>query len=79
LTTFENRVSICKSYRGLRGEELKKISGIEEAEFVHAAGFIGGAWSQESALKMAEASLTENDIKFDTIKVENQILGKRSF
>jgi len=26
---------------------------------VHAAGFIGGAWSLESAVKMAEASMAE--------------------
>ena len=55
--SFENRVSIHKDYRGLRGDELSKAAGITDGEFVHAAGFIGGAWSIESCLKMAEASL----------------------
>lgn len=39
--------------RGLRGEELSKVAGVTDAEFVHAAGFIGGAWSTESAIKIA--------------------------
>lgn len=55
--SFANRVSIHKDYRGLRGEELSKAAGITDGEFVHAAGFIGGAWSLESVIKMAEESL----------------------
>jgi hypothetical protein len=35
---------------------------------VHAAGFIGGAWSLESCIKMAENSMEEH------MKIEN--LGK---
>ena len=58
---FDNRVSICKSYRGLRGEELEKATGCIDAEFCHTAGFIGGAWSRESAIKMAEASVKEHN------------------
>ena len=58
---FDNRVSLCKSYRGLRGEELQKATGCSDAEFCHMAGFIGGAWSRESAIKMAEASLKEHN------------------
>lgn len=55
--TFSNRVSIHKDYRGLRGEELSKVADIPDGEFVHAAGFVGGAWKLSSVLKMAEASL----------------------
>ena len=58
-SSFENRVSLCKAYRGLRGDELNKVSALPDCEFVHAAGFIGGAWSKESAIKMAENSLAE--------------------
>jgi uncharacterized UPF0160 family protein len=36
---------------------LKKISGIEDIVFVHASGFIGGAKSYDSTLKMAKLSL----------------------
>ena len=57
---FQNIVSIHSTYRGLRGDELQKVSGCSDAEFVHATGFIGGAWSTESAIKMAEASIQEH-------------------
>ena len=51
--SFSLRLGIKQSYRGLRGEELSKAAGVTDAEFVHAAGFIGGAWSLESAIKIA--------------------------
>lgn len=59
-SSFSNRVSLCAGYRGLRNEELCKASDCSDAEFVHAAGFVGGAWSLESVIKMAEASLKEH-------------------
>lgn len=58
---FSNRVSISKALRGLRGEELCKAAGVKDAEFIHAAGFIGGAWSLESAIKIAEMSVKEHN------------------
>lgn len=51
---FANRVSLCAAWRGLRGEELKKASGFDDIEFVHHAGFIGGAWSFDTCVKMAK-------------------------
>ena len=60
---FDNRCSIHKDYRGLRQDELNKAAGITDGEFVHAAGFIGGAWSMKSCLKMAEASLKQHEIE----------------
>lgn len=56
---FKNRVDICKDFRGLRVDELKKVTGLDDAEFVHSSGFIGGAWSLKSAIKIAEMSLLE--------------------
>ena len=58
--SFEMRVPIKKEWRGLRDEELKKVSGFEDIEFVHNTGFIGGAWSLETVLKMAEMSLADH-------------------
>ena len=58
---FNNRVSLSKKFCGLRGEDLNKIIGSTDAEFVHAAGFIGGAWSSNTCLKMAEMSLSEHN------------------
>lgn len=66
--SFENRVSVCKAYRGLRGEDLNKAAGINDGEFVHMAGFIGGAWSMKSVVKMAEDSVKEYLEEKDTIR-----------
>jgi len=56
-SSFVNRKSLKKEWRGIRDTELAKVSGIEDAVFCHANGFIGGAKSYESALKMAVLSL----------------------
>lgn len=70
---FDNRVSLCKAYRGLRDEELSKATGCSDAAFCHMAGFIGGAWSRESAIKMAEASVKEyNDENVEKIDLEKK-------
>ena len=57
--TFDIRVPLHIDWRGLRNKELQEKSGITDAEFVHRAGFIGGAWSKESAIKMAEISIKD--------------------
>lgn len=61
--SFENRCPIHKDYRGLRDDELNKAAGISDGAFVHASGFIGGAWSMGSCIKMAEASLAQQEIE----------------
>jgi len=58
--TFDMRVGLCEAWRGLRGAELNEVAGVPDAEFVHRAGFIGGAWSKESAITMALKSLEEH-------------------
>jgi hypothetical protein len=65
---FANRVSLCKAWRGLRDDELKKVSGFADISFVHHAGFIGGAWSDETCMKMALASLEEDKAEKDQQK-----------
>ena len=57
--SFEFRVGLCQAWRGLRNEELNQASGFTDTEFVHRAGFIGGAWSKETAVAMALKSLEE--------------------
>jgi uncharacterized UPF0160 family protein len=44
-------------WRGLQPGDLVKESGINDIVFVHSSGFIGGAKSLESAIKMANYSL----------------------
>jgi len=61
--SFTNRVSVHKDYRGLRDADLNKAAGITDGSFIHASGFVGGAWSIESCVKMAEASLAQHEIE----------------
>lgn len=61
--SFDIRTPLCEAWRGLRSEELQAASGIADAEFVHRAGFTGGAWSKESAVAMCLKSIEEQNIK----------------
>lgn len=60
LGSFDSRCPLIKEWRGLDMQRLREISGIEDAVFCHHSGFIGGAKSYESTLKMAELSLKSN-------------------
>lgn len=40
--SFESRKALPEAWRGLRDEELSRVSGIEGGIFIHASGFIGG-------------------------------------
>lgn len=67
-SSFDNRVSIHKDFRGLRGEELNKAAEINDGEFIHMAGFIGGCWSLESCLKIADISMTQHQAEQEAKK-----------
>lgn len=54
---FIYRVFLHKDWCGIRDEELSKVSGIENAIFCHATGFIGGNKTKEGCLQMALKSL----------------------
>lgn len=56
--TFENRLSLCADWRGIRDDKLSELSGIKGCIFVHASGFIGGNKTMEGALEMAIKSLS---------------------
>lgn len=56
---FANRKSLKKEWQGVARDELAQISGIPDVVFCHASGFIGGARSFESVMKMATLSLAE--------------------
>lgn len=57
LDSFENRKSLPADWRGLRGEELSEKSGIPDCIFIHAAGFIGGTKTPESAMAIAKYAI----------------------
>lgn len=55
--SFNNRKPLPEEWRGLRDEELSEKSGVPGCVFIHAAGFIGGAKTKSSVLKLAKLSL----------------------
>lgn len=55
--SFENRKGLPEAWRGVRDEELSKLSGIPGCIFVHAGGFIGGNTTFEGALEMAKKAV----------------------
>lgn len=55
--SFENRLGLPLEWRGLRDDELSKISGIPGCVFVHYNRFIGGNATYEGVLQMAAKSL----------------------
>ncbi|XP_041763666.1 MYG1 exonuclease [Anopheles merus] len=59
--SFVCRKFLAKPWRGVRDEELEKVSGIAGSNFCHQTGFIGGNKTREGALKMAIASLAAKE------------------
>ena len=55
--SFASRKALPEAWRGIRDEELSKLTGIPDCVFVHAAGFIGGNKTKEGALAMAQKAL----------------------
>lgn len=54
---FENRKDLPAAWKGVRDEELSKVSGVPGCIFVHAGGFIGGNKTFDGALQMAKKAL----------------------
>lgn len=51
--SFENRKSLPVKWRGLRDENLQKVTGVKTARFCHNAGFICSAETKEDAIELA--------------------------
>jgi len=58
-STFQNRLSLPEAWRGVRDEELSKLSEIPGCIFVHASGFIGGNQTREGVLQMVDVALKQ--------------------
>jgi len=54
--SFKTRRGLPAAWRGVRDEELSRISGIPGCVFCHAGGFIGGNATLEGAIQMARAA-----------------------
>lgn len=55
--SFDMRVPLRKDWQGIREKELQQACGFDDAIFVHNTGFIGGARTQATAVRMAELSM----------------------
>jgi uncharacterized UPF0160 family protein len=55
--SFGQRLSLPEAWRGLQEAEFSKAAGIEDGVFCHPSGFICGARSQESAVRLAEKAI----------------------
>lgn len=56
--SFENRKNLPKDWGGLRDEEeLKKLTGVEDAVFCHRALFLAVAKTKEGAIKLAQIAV----------------------
>ncbi|KAI9734952.1 MAG: hypothetical protein M1834_002032 [Cirrosporium novae-zelandiae] len=51
--SFQSRKPLPEKWRGVRDEDLDKVTGIEGCVFVHASGFIGGNKTFEGVKTMA--------------------------
>ncbi|MXQ14169.1 MYG1 family protein [Microvirga makkahensis] len=55
--SFGQRLSLPESWRGLQEEAFSKAAGISDGVFCHPSGFICGARSQASAIRLAEQAI----------------------
>lgn len=55
--SFQSRLPLPEPWRGVRDDNLSKLSNIEGCIFVHASGFIGGAKTYEAVFEMALRTL----------------------
>lgn len=57
LGSLGQRKSVPEVWKGLSGEELQRVTGVETATFCHAAGFIGAAEKFEDTIKLAKIAV----------------------
>lgn len=55
--SFTSRCPLPEPWRGLRGADLDRVSGIDGCIFVHPSGFTGGNISYSGAIKMCNEAL----------------------
>jgi uncharacterized UPF0160 family protein len=58
--SFRARKDLPSSWAGLRGAELAKVCGVDDAVFCHNARFIGGAQSLKGAMQMAALAVASD-------------------
>ncbi|EAR83677.1 melanocyte proliferating protein, putative (macronuclear) [Tetrahymena thermophila SB210] len=64
--TYDLRIGLKEEWRGIKDmTELKNVTKIDDIVFVHNSGFIGGAKSYESVLRMALESIEAHNAKLN--------------
>jgi uncharacterized UPF0160 family protein len=58
---FEPLLPLPSSWAGLRGDALRAVCGVPDAEFCHGGRFIAGARSLEGAQRLAQLALAEGE------------------
>lgn len=56
-SSFGQRLALPEAWRGLQEEEFSRAAGIADGVFCHPSGFICGARSRESAIRLAEKAI----------------------
>ncbi|KDN52628.1 metal-dependent protein hydrolase [Tilletiaria anomala UBC 951] len=56
-SSFASRKALPEPWRGIRDDDLSKLSGVPGCIFVHQSGFIGGNQTRAGALEMASKAL----------------------
>ena len=67
-SSFAQRNECPPEWRGLSGDELRNVSGISTATFVHANGFIGGAETKDDGIRMAIRSTYREDFSLKLLR-----------
>lgn len=57
--SFGQRLSLPESWRGLQDQAFSEAAGIQDGVFCHPSGFICGARSRESAIRLAAKAIDE--------------------
>ena len=57
--SFVSRKALPEPWRGLRDEEMSKMTGVPDCVFTHASGFIAGHQTRDGALHVAKLALIE--------------------
>jgi uncharacterized UPF0160 family protein len=55
--SFGQRLPLPEAWRGLQDEAFSKATGVDDGIFCHPSGFICGARSRESTIRLAEKAL----------------------
>lgn len=72
--SFESRKALPEAWRGLRDDELSKVSGIDGCIFIHASGFTGGSSACHSCGRRLSSNLTGNKTKDGALQLARTAL-----